>query len=153
MNRIELDNRRQAVKLLKGMGWDAMPVENKAHDGTPDLNAVRTFESKVNMFATKCVEIWVEFKIVEEWPKKRDTPIRIRHFTPQQKAWFKLRIAHNSNCFIIVQIEEEHFLYKVSPYLLECLGTSWTKRQMHSHAHGVYKNLSSIFNTLEKGIT
>ncbi len=141
MNRIELDNRKKSIKFLKDMGWDAMPMENKAQDGVPDLNA-----------AKGCVELWVEFKIVEEWPKKEKTPIKIQHFTPQQKAWLKLRIPHNPYCYIIIQIEDEHFVFGVTTYVLECLGTTWTKRQIYAHANFVSKDLFEVLDNMQKGI-
>lgn len=155
MNRIELDNRKTSVKILRIRGWDVMPVENKAHPGTPDLNACKEFpvsNSSMHMPTLVGIEIWIEFKIVEEWPKKTTTAVKINHFNQNQKSWLRSRIKINPNCFIIVQIEEEHFLYTVTPNVIDCLGTSWTQQQMYRQCNAVCKNLEEILDSLEKGI-
>lgn len=152
MNRIELNNRKKCVQILKSMGWDAMPVENKACDGTPDLNASRTVASNVTTFLSECVEIWIELKIVEEWPKRKATPIKIPHFSPAQKAWLKLRIRQNQNCYIIVQIEEEHLLYLVNLEVIEHFGSDWNKEQMYENAMYVSTKLEVVLNSLQKGL-
>ena len=154
MNRIELDNRKKAVSILKGMGWHTMPVENKAHYGTPDLNAAKELILETNLLSQHrlAIEIWIEFKIVEEWPKKAATKIKIKHFSKEQKVWLKTRIKHNPNCFIIVQIEEDHFLYKATTEVINNLGSNWTAQQMNDNCIAVCKDLTGILDSLEKGI-
>lgn len=152
MNRIELNNRAKAIKILTVMGFHAVPIENSAQNSAPDLNAARTHytsgEDSLGMGCAKqtSVEMWIEFKIVEEWPKRATTCIRIDHFTAGQKAWFRLRLPHNPNCFIMVQIEEDHLLYHVTPAVLENLGTSWNKQQMYDNSISVCKDQAGILD-------
>ena len=55
--------------------YDAFAVENPANPGTPDVSYV---------------EGWIELKQLDAWPAREDTPVRIEHYTPQQRirvAW------------------------------------------------------------------
>ncbi len=61
--------------LMKELEWDAVRVENGVDMGTPDCNTIHG---------------WFEYKHVKEWPK-RGGPLRIPHFTPQQRVWLRRR--------------------------------------------------------------
>lgn len=75
-------------------GLDAVRVENPADPGTPDINF------KLG---------WIETKLIKRWPKKKLSPVRVRHYTPQQRAWHVRR--HKVGGFILVVIEVEGYVF------------------------------------------
>ena len=56
---------------------DPVRVENPIHPGTPDVNLANGW--------------WIELKQVPRWPVRKSTPLRIGHFTPQQRVWLYRR--------------------------------------------------------------
>jgi hypothetical protein len=56
---------------------DPVRVENPIHPGTPDVNL--------------CDGKWIELKCVDGWPARESSPLRIRHFTPQQRVFLYRR--------------------------------------------------------------
>ena len=38
-------------------------------------------------FAARGVQGWIELKTIKAWPKRPDTPVKVKHFTPQQRVW------------------------------------------------------------------
>lgn len=67
--------RGTVVKLLSSM--HAVSIENGVGVGTPDV---------------EYVDGWLELKSVD-LPKNPDTPVRVPHFTPQQKVFLRKRTA------------------------------------------------------------
>lgn len=87
--------RRRVLQWLKPL--DAIPVENPAQPGTPDVNFI---------------EGWVELKKLNTWPKKREAVVICKHFTPQQRNWLFLRTRKNGNAWLLVQVKNEWLLFK-----------------------------------------
>lgn len=81
------------VKLLKPL--DALRVENPCHPGTPDVNYVGG---------------WIELKQHDKWPAKPETPLRLPHFTPQQKIWLSRRIRKGGRAFVLLQVARDYLL-------------------------------------------
>ena len=69
---LESTMRARVVKALRSL--HAVSVENGVGVGTPDVN---------------CTTCWIELKAVTKAniPKREDTPVRLPHFTQQQKIW------------------------------------------------------------------
>jgi hypothetical protein len=63
--------------ILLAARLDPVRVENPIHPGTPDVNL--------------CTGLWIELKCIEGWPARASTPVRIRHYTPQQRVWLYRR--------------------------------------------------------------
>lgn len=79
--------RGRVVQALRSL--DALAVENKARPGTPDVNYIGG---------------WVELKWLRRWPKNAAiSPVKIDHFTPQQKVWLKKRWRRHGRCFLLLQ--------------------------------------------------
>ncbi len=74
-SRSEKQLKKRFVNLLKKLEWDPYSVESPCSGGIPDVNFIHG---------------WVELKCVKEWPK-RGGPLRIPHFTPQQRVWMRKR--------------------------------------------------------------
>jgi hypothetical protein len=85
--------RQRVVKALKGL--DAISVENPAYPGTPDVNYIGG---------------WLELKWKRCWPKGVDTPLKMPHFTPQQKVWLTRRSRKGGAAFVLLQVGQEYLL-------------------------------------------
>lgn len=93
----EKQMRRRVVAKLKERGLDPISVENSVRSGTPDVNYVNG---------------WVELKTLPAWPVREDTPVRIEHFTPQQRVWLRRRCeAPNGNAWLLLEIDNTWFLF------------------------------------------
>ena len=86
--------RQRVVKALKPL--DAWSVENPCRPGTPDVNYI---------------EGWIELKWVEKWPVRADTPVRLPHFTPQQKLHLRRRWHLGGNAYLLLQVDQDWFLF------------------------------------------
>ena len=85
------------ARMVKGLrSLHAIPVENPVHPGTPDFN---------------CTLGWVELKWLRSWPKGRDTVVRIKHFTPQQRRWLRKRWFVDKSAWLLLQVGREYLLF------------------------------------------
>lgn len=85
--------RQRVVKALKPL--DAWSVENPCRPGTPDVNYI---------------EGWIELKWCEKWPVRTVTPVRLPHFTPQQKLHLRRRWHMGGNAYLLLQVDQDWFL-------------------------------------------
>lgn len=81
--------------------WDRMRVENPALPGTPD----------VNYCCGEGKEGWIELKQVDAWPKRTGTPLRIPHFTPQQRVWLTRRRYKGGRAYVLLQVSNDFLLF------------------------------------------
>ncbi len=63
--------------VLLAAKLDPVRVENPIHPGTPDVNL--------------CDGRWIELKCIAAWPARATSPVRIPHYTPQQRVWLYRR--------------------------------------------------------------
>jgi hypothetical protein len=85
---------RRLLKALKGL--HPIRVENMCSAGTPDVN-----------FAGG----WIECKCVLKYPVRPETPIRIPHWSPEQKLWHRMRAAAGERTWVFVQVERDYYLF------------------------------------------
>lgn len=92
MEKTEMEQhmRQKVVKSLNKEKLDAVSIENPAYPGTPDIN---------------CTAGWLELKWIKQWPPQNG-PVRIRHFTPQQRCWLVRRWLADSRCWLVLQVEK-----------------------------------------------
>ncbi len=90
----ESDMRRVIVKALWKL--DAFSVENPANPGTPDVNFI---------------EGWIELKVLEKWPIRTKTLVRISHFTQQQRTRLMARQVLGGNVFLLLKVNQEWLLF------------------------------------------
>lgn len=88
-------------KNMKGK-WEADRVENSVLLGMPDVYFTMIETGKMG---------WVELKYKSEWPKKLSTPLRVDHYTSQQKNWIKRHGELGANVFLLIQVGPLYFLY------------------------------------------
>lgn len=86
--------RKRIVKALRPL--DAISVENGVGIGTPDVN---------------CTLGWIELKQEDEWPK-RGGPLRVPHYTPQQKLFAIRRERAGGKCWLLIQVGPELILLR-----------------------------------------
>lgn len=75
--------------LLVNCGLDPIRVENFALAGTPDVNITNA---------------WIELKRASAWPKRDRTPLRLPHFTPQQRVWLLRRWRAGGAAFLMLRV-------------------------------------------------
>ena len=86
--------RQRVVKALKCL--DAWSVENPCRPGTPDVNYI---------------EGWIELKHAEKWPARAATPLRLGHFTPQQRLHLRRRWHLGGNAYLLLQVDQDWLLF------------------------------------------
>ena len=107
--------RRRLVKALKSL--DAVPIENSVAKGTPDVNY---------LFG------WIELKWLRAWPLRPTTPVRIDHFTKEQRLWLRRREFRGGNAFLLLQCRKEWLLLS-GTVAAEVVGHS-TKEELIAHS-------------------
>jgi hypothetical protein len=84
--------RKRVIKALRPL--DGRSVENGVGAGTPDVNYA---------------DGWIELKSLEAWPVKGG-PLRVPHFTPQQKAWLVRRHKAGGAIWMLLKVGTEWLL-------------------------------------------
>ena len=87
--------RKTVVKALRPL--DAIAVENPAYPGTPDVNGI---------------EFWIELKWASSWPGANHRPLRIPHFTRQQKLWLTKRWSMGGAVYLLLKVGQEWLLFE-----------------------------------------
>jgi hypothetical protein len=79
---------------------DPVPIENllvgETGIGTPDVNLI---------------PCWCELKWAKSWPKRESTPLRLPHFSGDQREWARRRSAAGGLCFLVLQVGPEWFVF------------------------------------------
>ncbi|MEE8389916.1 MAG: hypothetical protein V3S14_03845 [Anaerolineae bacterium] len=86
--------RARVVRALREL--DAVPIENPIGPGTPDVNYI---------------DGWIELKWLRSWPKRRDTIVRLPHFTQRQKRWLRRRHRRGGDAWLLLQVGKEWLLF------------------------------------------
>lgn len=90
-------------KGMKGHGhW--VRIENSLEVGTPDVNGAYTIDGEK-------VDVWIELKSRDEFPVRELTPIRLPHFTTDQRDWLIHRERAGGRAFLLVRVAREYFLF------------------------------------------
>lgn len=89
--------------LRKGMAphWQAADRhEDKLQRGVADVS-----------FAIAGHHHWMELKKVDAWPKLEATPLRIRHYTDEQRYWLTRKGKAGGNTWLFVQVARDYLLF------------------------------------------
>lgn len=89
--------RGNVVKLLRGAKLDAQPIENPIVPGFPDVEYIGGL---------------IELKEVDDWPAREDTPLRIEHYTQEQRIWHERRAHFGGRIHVLLQVGREYLLFK-----------------------------------------
>lgn len=102
MARLENALKKYLVRVM-GTRWDVQSHEDKLTSGIPDLS-----------YGAGGVNGWIELKHVREWPSRPSTTIDLSHFTASQVNWLIKRGKKAGNCWVLVQVATEYFLFPFS---------------------------------------
>lgn len=75
-------------------------VENRVKRDTPDL-----------YLCTPSLAGWIELKVLDEFPVKRETPVRIGHWTTGQRDWAIMHERMGGKTWLLVQVGHEFFVW------------------------------------------
>ena len=92
-------NVKSALSLV-----DPVRVDNSAGPGTPDVNFGGVVEGER-------IEGWLELKWIRNWPAREETPLRVDHFTPQQRIWLRRRWIRGGVALLLIQVGREWLLF------------------------------------------
>lgn len=85
---------RKLRPVLLAAKLDPVRVENPIHPGTPDVNLANGF--------------WIELKCILGWPARAATPVRISHFTPQQRVFLYKRWKYApGSTFLLLEVRSD----------------------------------------------
>jgi hypothetical protein len=79
-------------------------IENGTANGIPDV----MFSAK---WRRKKRGGWIELKRVREYPKRSNTPIRIDHFTKEQKLFMRLHGRITGSVYLLLLIESDWYIF------------------------------------------
>ena len=111
---------------------DPIRVENSVRPGTPDVNL--------------STGAWVELKVLDKWPAT-GKPVKIGHFTPQQRAWLIRRTRAGGECYVFLGVGGKQWLlidgfcaatnvgYLTRDQLIESADRYWEGRFPGPEAH------------------
>lgn len=74
--------------------------EDSVSPGTPDVS-----------YGYASRNGWIELKHVDDFPVREATPIRVRHFTDEQKLFLEERGKEGGYCWVLLQVGNEYFLF------------------------------------------
>ena len=112
------------------LAWVAERVENPAGPGMPDVYYTLRHNGRMG---------WIELKHLHEWPKKDSTVVLIKHFTAQQRAFFKRHGELGANIYLLLQVDHQYFL--LDWYVALMIG-EMTKGDIEQRAKGSWtKNI------------
>jgi len=96
MSGSESNMRTRVVKILSR--WDAMAVENRVGDGTPDVAYIGG---------------WIETKLTKAFPKRPESPVALTHgLLNSQKVWMARHHRKGGTVHVLTQIANEFFLHE-----------------------------------------
>lgn len=88
--------RSNVLQILRKEGMDARPVENPIDPGFPDIEYIGGV---------------MELKACAGWPARAATPLRLDHYTQEQRIWHSRRWRKGGTVFVLVQIGSEFLLF------------------------------------------
>jgi len=137
---MEQNQRQVLVKAMNKLGFDATSVENPACPGTPDVQHI---------------DGWLELKFREEWPKRADTTVQIKHFSPQQRVWLmrrhmacRERGTDHGIAYLLLYVAEtrEHLLFDAKTAARKVAKDGATQAKLREWALLTTKDLQEIIN-------
>jgi hypothetical protein len=88
--------RARLVKSFR-FSFAAMPVENPAQPGTPDLFTLAG---------------WFELKEIDKWPARPRTIVRVDHFKQHQREWLRDHCQRGGSCYLMLKVgRKEWFIF------------------------------------------
>jgi hypothetical protein len=90
----ESSMRSRVVRALRDL--DAIPVENGVLPGTPDVAFIGG---------------WIELKSEDAWPKRADTILSLKRYTPLQRLWLRRHCRRGGNAWLLLRVGKEWLVF------------------------------------------
>jgi hypothetical protein len=120
----EKDTRKAFCALVPQL--DPVPIENlltgKTGIGTPDVETTAGH---------------VELKILDGFPARETTVVRIPHLTDEQRDWHQRRYLAGEMTWLVVQVRREWFVFRSEQ--IPHVGTDWTRLEWTGNAWAHFK--------------
>lgn len=81
--------------------WHAVRIENACGSGIPDVDYAIGHRRQGK----------IELKYLPEGPKRESTKVRIHHFNPEQKLFFRMRGPVSGDVWLMVRVADEYFIF------------------------------------------
>jgi hypothetical protein len=101
-------------------------VENPACPGTPDVH-----------YCVDGISGWLELKRLESWPVRAGTPVRIEHYTKEQRLWIMDYALNGGRVHLLLQVASDFLLFDPSA-AVDVVGYGTRERLVESacvHGH------------------
>lgn len=127
--------RSHVVKILKKAKLDPHPVENPIMIGFPDVEFIGGT---------------MELKQADHWPARSTTPLRLDHYSKEQRVWHTRRWTKGGNITVLVQVGSEYLLFTgiVAASILGHVPESELKRE----ALALFPSLGALKSGLAKAV-
>jgi hypothetical protein len=105
---------RMWARVRKGLApyLELQRVEDQLSAGIPDVFFAGPRPGSIANYPGIAGEFgWLELKRVPAWPKRQRTPVRVRHWTEVQRAWFRRYGAVRPRVFLLLQIARDTYLF------------------------------------------
>jgi hypothetical protein len=115
--------------LQRKIGHAAMleRVENRVKKDTPDLYFVTRLGQALRPWALRG---WIELKVLDAFPARADTTIKLPHWTTGQRYWAIRHRTHGGNTWLVVQVGDEVFVHNAA----DAVSGDWTQAEWRSYA-------------------
>ena len=54
---------------------------------------------------------WVELKVSRDYPTRPDTPVRLPHYTDDQRAWLRKRCLAGGNAWLALKVSRDWYIF------------------------------------------
>lgn len=95
---------KRNLKKCSKVTWDR--IENSAGTGMADVNLAYQHRD-----TGLPLDVWIELKHVRKRPVRPGTPVRVK-FQDTQPQWLLDRWVIGRNAYILLQVDNEYFLFK-----------------------------------------
>lgn len=114
--------------LVRKVGHVALleRVENRVKKDTPDLY----FATKTHCLPDRPLIGWIELKVLDAFPAKATTTVKLPHWTNGQRNWALRHRQHGGHTWLVVQVGDEVFVHNAS----DAAVNDWTQDQWRAYA-------------------
>lgn len=89
----------QYLRTGMGSAWEAQRHEDKLTSGIPDVSYSMSRHG------------WIELKYLSTKPKRAESPLKIDHYTVDQRNWLTRHGSRAGLCFLLLQVEKTYMLF------------------------------------------
>lgn len=126
--------RSKVTRALRKLG--AFAVENPCLPGTPDVAHVGG---------------WIELKWLPGWPKRADSPVRLEHYTQQQRVFHQMWWARGGMVHLLLQVRSTWLLFD-GPTAARIVGNV-PRAVLEEHALEVWSSEAEMRRNIPKALS